>query len=240
MVSFPPRGVTLVVLLILVTIMVICVRTKKLTIPAALLAGLIGCVVALGTGVTGFLSLIVFFGLGVWATSHRKDLKARITAEGVHPEGRKASQVFANGGVAAIVSLIACFDREHLELYSIMVAGSLASALADTWSSELGMVYGRHFFNICTFRREPKGLDGVISLEGTLIGMAGAGIVGILYDPLTMGTLVVLVAGTMGNIADSLLGATLERRHVIGNDTVNFLNTLLAALIAMGLYFLLI
>jgi uncharacterized membrane protein len=44
-----------------------------------------------------------------------------------------------------------------------------------------------------------------------------------------------LVAGTAGNLADSVLGATLERRGVLDNNTVNFLNTLTGALVAGGL-----
>jgi uncharacterized protein (TIGR00297 family) len=232
MVIFPPGGIQLLILLILGIMMYICVRTKKLTVPAALLAGMIGFIVAMGSGYIGFLSLILFFVLGVWATSHRKDLKAKITPEGVHPERRKASQVFANGGVAGIVSFIAYFDRMHEDLYILMVAGSLASALADTLSSELGMVYGRKFYNIRTFKKDVKGLDGVVSLEGTLIGAAGAGLVALLSTGFSKMGIVVLFAGVLGNLVDSILGATLERDQQIGNDTVNFLNTLSGAIFA--------
>jgi uncharacterized membrane protein len=37
-------------------------------------------------------------------------------------------------------------------------------------------------------------------------------------------------AGTFGMIADSLLGATLERRGILGNNAVNFISTGIAAL----------
>jgi uncharacterized protein (TIGR00297 family) len=100
------------------------------------------------------------------------------------------------------------------------------------------MVYGRRFFNIITFKKEPKGLDGVISLEGTLLGAAGALVIAVAFAFFTyrgMNVLFVFIAGIIGNLADSVLGATLERRRYIGNDAVNFLNTLLAALVAMGL-----
>jgi uncharacterized protein (TIGR00297 family) len=232
-------AIELLVLLILSIIMLICIRKKKLTIPAALLAGVIGAVTFLGTSWIGLLSLLLFFILGVWATSHRKDLKAKITTEGVHPESRKASQVFANGGVAGIASFIACLDTSRVALYELMVAASLASALADTLSSELGMVYGRNFYNICSFKREPKGLDGVVSLEGTLIGAAGAGLVALLYASFDKMWIIVLLAGVLGNLADSILGATLERNKYIGNDVVNFLNTLFAAIFAGACYALL-
>lgn len=228
----PIVNLRLLILLILGIMMYICVRTKKLTVPAALLAGMIGFIVAMGAGYIGLFSLILFFLLAVWATSHRKDLKAKITPEGVHTERRKASQVFANGGVAGIISFIAYFDRMHEDLYVLMVAGSLAAALADTLSSELGMVYGRRFYNIRTFRKDAKGLDGVVSLEGTLIGAAGAGLVALLSAGFSRMAIAVLLAGVLGNLVDSILGATLERRGRIGNDTVNFFNTLSGAIFA--------
>jgi uncharacterized membrane protein len=46
----------------------------------------------------------------------------------------------------------------------------------------------------------------------------------------------IVVAGTAGNLADSYLGATLERKQLLSNDAVNFLNTAIAALIAYLLY----
>jgi uncharacterized membrane protein len=75
-----------------------------------------------------------------------------------------------------------------------------------------------------------------VSLIGTLAGVAAAGIVsfvcvlsGLLpwtWLPLSLG------AAILGMIADSFLGATLERNHLVSNDSVNFLGTLIAALAA--------
>jgi uncharacterized membrane protein len=48
----------------------------------------------------------------------------------------------------------------------------------------------------------------------------------------------IIAAGTAGNLSDSVMGALLERRGVIGNNAVNFLNTLIAALVMLLFYFI--
>lgn len=237
--SLPHTGIVLAALII---VMIICVKARKLSVPASLAAGLVGFLTFAGTGYTGLLLLGAFFILGTLATSHKKALKAKIQPNGVHPETRKAGQVFANGGVAALLAVLAMVDPVHTRTYIMMLAASLASATSDTLSSELGMVYGRNCYNILTFKREPRGLDGVISLEGTLFGIAGAVAIAVIYS-LAAGfdnrSLFVALAGILGNLADSMLGASLERRRYIGNDVVNFLNTLFAALLAWLLFIIL-
>jgi uncharacterized protein (TIGR00297 family) len=223
--------------LLLTAGIIISVKVEKLTLPAALTGGAIAVLIFLGAGYTGLSMLAAFFVLGTIATVWKKKEKQLFKPATDHTK-RNAGQVLANGGVAAIIGIMICFMPAQIELLRITMAASLSSAMADTLSSELGMIYGRRFYNIVTFKKDEKGLDGVISLEGILIGIVGSIMIAIIYA-LGFGWnssfLVILVAGTIGNLSDSVLGALLERRYYLDNDDVNFLNTLIAAL-AAGLY----
>ena len=221
------------VLLLLIAIMLFCVKAKKLTLPAGIAAMLLGSLVYLSAKEKGLILLFTFFILSVLATAHGKRRKVEDSSASIHPEGRDVWQVFANGGMSGVLAVAMLIDPTHQSLYFLMMAASLAAALSDTLSSELGTVYGRDFFHILSFRKDTKGLDGVVSIEGTFIGAVAAGLMGVIYGGWSRLSLYVAIGGFLGNLMDSVLGAALERRKYIGNNTVNFLNTLFAALVAL-------
>lgn len=221
------------VLLLLLAVMVLSVKARKLTLAAAFMALAIGLSVLQAAQLKGVAMLMAFFGLSVLATSHKKNLKIKLNSENKDHTGRNTGQVIANGGIAGLMGLLAIIDPVHSASYQLMMAASLASALSDTLSSELGMVYGRHYYNIVSLKKDENGKDGVVSLEGTFIGAAGALIIALIYSGFSKQIWVILAAGIFGNLCDSILGATLEQKQLIGNNTVNFLNTLIAALFAL-------
>lgn len=233
---FLPDGHFLIVLLLLLCGTVLSVMSKKLTKPAGSGALIVGMLVYTGGGYVSLVMLAVFFILATLATSHKKVLKAQITAQYRHPEKRKLSQVLANGGIPAVLGLLACFFPDQKELYGLMIAAAISAATADTLASELGMVYGRNSFNILTWKKEAPGLDGVISIEGTMLGLVGSIIIASVFaisGGSILQTGIIIVAGTIGNLADSIMGAVWERKHYLNNDAVNTLNTLIAALFAL-------
>ncbi|UKT64956.1 DUF92 domain-containing protein [Pedobacter mucosus] len=216
--------------------MIYAIFSKKLTVPGAFTGGLLTFVIFIGSGYTGIAMMTTFFILGSLATSWQQQLKQASVITKEHKIGRSAMQVLANAGISAIVALIIFFYPELRNLMLPVLAAAFASATADTLSSEMGMVYGRRFFNIITLKPDHCGLDGVVSMEGTLIGVAGSCIIAMVYG-LGFGweidVIFIIIAGTAGNLMDSILGALVERKGMIENNLVNFLNTLTAALVML-------
>jgi uncharacterized protein (TIGR00297 family) len=216
------------VYIILVAAAIWSYTSGKLSLSGALTGALIGILIYNGAGVVCFLILTFFFTVGSAATKWQRDKKALMNAEDDHKGRRTAAQVLANGGVAALLGVWTWLQPEHLALIQLMIAGSFAAATADTLSSELGTVYGRNFYNIITLKKDTRGLDGVISVEGTLIGIIGAAAIAAIYS-LGFGWnvrfLMIILAGFTGNTVDSVLGAWLERKGLMSNNVVNFLNT---------------
>ena len=170
----------------------------------------------------------------------RKRKEALGTAEGRH--GRRASQVAANLGVAALAGIPL---REALGFGPIIfqsraalvaMVAAMAEATADTLSSEIGQVLGAVPRLVITFGRVPAGTDGAVSAVGSIAGCAGAAAVTAVAAwalPLSRGEgLIAFAAGLAGLFIDSLLGAIPERRGWLNNDAVNALSTVAAAVLA--------
>jgi uncharacterized protein (TIGR00297 family) len=217
------------------------IRFRKLTVAGALTGGCLAGMLYKGAGIGGIVMLAAFFIAGSAATAFGRSKKEKLGIAEKNKGQRTAWQVLANGGVAGLAGLLSWLNPEQAVLWQLAAAASLASASADTLSSELGSIYGKSFYNILTFKKDTCGLDGVVSLEGTLWGIAGSALIAILYiafygySPLALW---ILLAGFIGNIADSILGASLERKGWIRNDLVNLLNTLIAALAGISGYWL--
>jgi uncharacterized protein (TIGR00297 family) len=144
--------------------------------------------------------------------------------------GRSASQVMANLGVAGLIAALAPPG------WTVLALGALAEAAADTSSSEVGLAFPGKTILITTWKTVAPGVDGGITLHGTAAALAAAVIVALAarFSGLLSGhqAAIVIYAGFLGSLADSLIGALLERHGWLNNDQVNLLSTAAAAAIA--------
>ena len=150
--------------------------------------------------------------------------------------GRTASQVLANLGAAAACGVASILARQP-ELWLLGLSAALAEAAADTVSSEYGQATGDKAYLITTWEVVPAGTDGGISLAGTLAAIAAAVLLSLTCAAVGLvprrWIAVIVAAAVLGMFADSYLGAWLERRRRLNNDQVNFLSTMIAALLAV-------
>jgi len=229
---------SLLLFIILGFTMFITVRIKKLTMSAAFAGAVIGVLVFSGAAFTGIAMMAAFFILGTAATSFQAKNKTSTGIAEVNNGRRDTGQVLANAGVAGILGIYIYLLPEQTHTFRLMMAASFSAAAADTLSSELGNVFGSRYYNIITFKKDQRGLNGVISAEGTAAGIAGSIIIAIIYSVgfgWSLDFLWIVIAGTAGNLADSVLGATAERKRYLDNNAVNFLNTFIGAVAGMVL-----
>ncbi len=204
------------------------------TLSGALAGAAISFAVYASAGPGGFAAVVSVFVIAILTTRLGYSRKQELgTAE--NREGRSASQILANLGIAALtMALFRIFGRA---IFLIAGAAALAEAAADTASSEVGEASSKHAWLITTLEIVPAGTNGGITLPGTLAGMAASFLVAgccMLMKLISVSAfLLVGLAGFSGMLLDSLMGAALERRRVLNNDAVNLLGTLSAALIAL-------
>ncbi len=209
---------------------------RAIDLSGAVAGVIIGTVIYTFLGWRGLVVLATFVVFGSAVTVPRKGTNATPARDAGGRRG--AGHAVANAGVPAVLAVFAA-TTPHADLYLAAFAGAFAAALSDTMSSEIGELRGRRTVLITTWAPVPPGTDGGVSLVGTLAGVAGALVIAVLGWAVGFysapGIAMVAFAGLLGTFADSLAGATLERRGLLDNHAVNLLNTLVGALAVAGL-----
>lgn len=199
--------------------------------PGAIAGGLLAFLLYVAAGPPAFVTLLGVFIL-TWIATRIGYVRKAAMGLAENRKGRGARQVLANVGAATGFALAGIF----IPILHIASAAALAEAAADTASSECGEALAGSAYMITDLQRVDVGTDGGISLPGTLAGALAACLIATLgaagWVP-HRDVLAIAAAGFLGTVFDSLLGATLERRGVIGNNGVNFASTIAAGIIAL-------
>jgi len=188
-------------------------------------SGIVGAI-ATGTATFGLggwswgLSLIFFFvSSSLFSHFRAHDKEAAAADKFSKGSQRDISQVFANGGLAALLAIGYGLVRSHSlrRLFRAGFTGAMATATADTWATELGILSTDTPRLITTGKPVAPGTSGGITLLGTAASALGAISSGLAFwllqrcqKTLAILPLLALVSGLAGSLADSFLGATMQ------------------------------
>ena len=192
---------------------------------------IMGIVIIFSAGTNWLLLIILFLVMSLLATKYSKKYKQSLGEF----EGRRTSKnVISNGVVACFM---AAFGGYYLPFVGGFI-GAIATATADTLASEIG-VLDQHPRLITTFQKVDPGTNGAVSGLGTAVGIVGAAIIGIaayflgIMDNPLLAIGVAIISGTVGCFMDSILGALFENRHLITNEHVNLMATIVGAIVGI-------
>lgn len=183
-----------------------------------------------GAGPGAFAALTALFAV-TWVSTQLGYRRKHELGLAERREGRDAWQVLANLAVAAAGAL--AYGATGNARWLVAAVAALAEAATDTVASEVGEWRRRDAFMITTGTRVPAGTDGGITVSGTLAGLAGGVVIALVAAGCGMVASreiwIPVAAGFAGMVADSLMGATIQRRGWISNQGVNFVATAVAA-----------
>ncbi len=224
---------------------VLAYAMRAVTRGGALAGAAVSFVLYVAVGPGAFIALVAVFLLAMISTRLGYTQKQAL-GKAESRKGRSAAQILANLAVPTFLAALAMalpYDARYFGAISarvliIAAAGALAEAAADTVSSECGEAWSSRVRLITTWNRVPPGTDGGISVPGTAAGAVAALALACVCAGVQMITpsALPIVAGAaiLGVFFDSVLGATLQRRGVMGNNTVNVAGTTFAALVAVA------
>jgi uncharacterized protein (TIGR00297 family) len=170
-------------------------------------------------GVAWFVVVAVFFALGVAFTLYKYGYKKKIGGAQGKGGARSWPSILANGGLASIFAVGE--SSRHGKVFAALFLGAITAAAADTVATELGLLS----------KSRPRLLTrpSVEVLPGTSGGVSPLGYAGALLASAVMGVMALVlgvmgaspmvvvlcvVGGVVGATADSLVGATVQRRSV--------------------------
>ncbi|EOY30903.1 Integral membrane protein-like isoform 1 [Theobroma cacao] len=209
---------------------------KSLDLSGAL-SGFIVMTIHFAVGYRFGAMLLAFFFTSSKLTKVGEEKKRRVDADFKEGGQRNWIQVLFNSGVATVLSVIIwsltggedkCLDSKESVLITSLIGGIIghySCCNGDTWSSEIGVLSDAQPRLITTFKTVRRGTNGGVTKTGLLAALAAGSVIGLTFvlvgfftttcsTGMAMKQLLVIplsaVAGLLGSIIDSLLGATLQ------------------------------
>jgi uncharacterized protein (TIGR00297 family) len=212
-------------------------RANTVSPSGAIAGALVGIVIYCGGGGAWILLFATFLAASI---TSRLGLTRKVRLGIAEERGgrRGAGNAIANCGVA-VMAAIAAVTTPYSSAALLALVAALTAGGSDTVASEIGKAWGRSTFLVTTFSRVGAGTPGAMSIAGTAAGLLAAfalAAVGVALALIPASAIPAVVAGaTAGALVESALGATLEGPGILNNDMLNFVNTAVAAAVALAL-----
>ncbi len=177
----------------------------------------VGFAVMFGGGFGWFVIVAVFFALGVAFTLYKYGYKRKLGSAQGKGGARNWPHILANGGLASLAAVWNPF-APGTALAAVFL-GAVSTSAADTVATELGLLS----------RSKPRLITrpSATVQPGTSGGVTPLGLVGAVFASLVIGLMadalgvladsylvvfLCVVGGTFGALADSVIGATVQRK----------------------------
>ncbi len=217
-------------------------RQNMLTARGSASAFAVSAAIGLFGGLSWLLLILSFVAAAFITTRFKLLDKAKMGLQEGRRGERGSRNVVANSMPAVCVALLSTLLAGYApqSYFAMLFTVAIGSATADTLASEIGVI-NRHPRLITTMKPVPPGTDGGVSALGTaasfggalFIAVAGYALIVLLGDTMPLWSIpFTAVLGFSGSVIDSILGATLERRGIIGKQSNNISSIVLACLAA--------
>jgi uncharacterized protein (TIGR00297 family) len=223
---------------------IVAYKLRMLTFTGALASLFVGYVVGVFGSIFWLLLLIAFTAAGLAATRMNiYDKKQYDLQEGDTGE-RSHLNVLGVGIPPCLMAFLYGIQHTHLGgeydlAFTIAFITTLAVAAADTVASEIG-VKDKKVWLITTFERVRRGTNGGVSVTGTLASIAASAFTALVgwllifgFDGLNILILIPIAMGFLGNVLDSVFGASFERKGKMSKYANNCISALIAAMLGM-------
>ncbi|MDR1954503.1 MAG: DUF92 domain-containing protein [Candidatus Methanoplasma sp.] len=228
---------------------------RMLTLSGAIASFFVGYIVGIFGTIEWLILLVAFTFAGLIATKMDMNDKAECGLQEGNFGERSHKNVLGVGIPACIFAilygtsdtiltpLLGALPIQYNFALTVAFITTLTVAAADTVASEIG-IRDKRVWLITTFERVKRGTNGGVSVLGTASSAAAAvftGVVGwlLIFKGLDILVVVPIVFGIMGNLLDSVLGATLERKGKITKYANNCLSALSGAVLGFAVILLL-
>lgn len=221
------NGLQLILGFILALFIALIARRARSLSKSGMLGAVITGTIIFGVGGWQWAILLLAFFITSSALSRAfKNRKKGLDEKYSKGHERDAGQVFGNGGIAAVFALLGGFFPGTPWSW-IGFAAALAAVNADTWATELGVLSPHPPRMINNPRKVVEmGTSGGVTLVGTLAALTGSAFIAVFAvlfpaDNLSLNFwdwILITIAGLVGSLFDSLLGATVQAIYYCPKD----------------------